>query len=193
MDKNLISISAIGEVALEEPIYMTFGDATIEVRRTLPYAEVLSMVQFVVDFAVTDQPILSGVLSQMVKDFALVKFYTNLDVTIGKDTATIDAIYQEYDILMSFGIIDEVKTKISPRQYKFFNDTVDATAASILAYRNSIRGMVDSLSANAQADAEQMQKAIDMLSGESGEKIGKLIDLAETIHPNNAETVGSAE
>lgn len=190
---NRISVAAIGTVALEEPIYLQIGEATIEIRRSIPYTEILDMVQFAVDFAVTDQPILSGVLNRMVKDFAIVKFYTNLDVIIGKDAATIKDIYDEYDVLMSFGVIDEVKSKISAKQLKFFNETVDETANSILAYRNSVRGMMDALSESAKIDSEQMQQAIDMLSGENGEKLGKLIDMVETIHPKNDTPTVAAE
>ena len=191
MDNKLIPISAIGAATQEEPIYMTFGDVTVEIRRAIPYTEVLDMIQLTVDFAVTDQPILSGALSQMVKDFAIVKFYTNLDVSLGKETATIEGIYNEYNTLMTFGVIDEVKSKISPRQLKFFNDTVAETAQSILAYRNSIRGILDSLGDSAKTDSDQMQRAIDMLSGENGEKLGKLIDFAETIRPQTGPSLGS--
>lgn len=193
MDNKLVPISAIGEVAQEEPIYITFGEATIAVRRNISYVEILDMVQLVVNFAVTDQPILDGALSQMLKDFAIVKFYTNLDVTIGKDTATVEAIYSEYDILMSFGVIDEIKLKISARQLKFFDDTVDKTLNAVIGYKNSVRGMVDSLSESAQSDSDQMQKAIDMLSGENGEKLGKLIDFAETIHPQTGPSTGTVD
>lgn len=193
MDNNRISIAAIGAVAQEEPIYLQVGEATIELRRAIPYTEILDMVQFVVDFVVTDQPILSGVLSRMVKDFAIVKFYTNLDVTIGKDTATINDIYDEYDVLMAFGVIDEVKSKVSAKQLSFFNETVNETAASILAYRNSVRGIMDSLSENAKANSEQMQQAIDMLSGENGEKLGKIIDAAQTIHPKSSTPTAGTE
>lgn len=63
MDNKLVPISAIGEVAHEEPIYMTFGEATVEIRRSISYVEILDMVQFVINYAVTDQPILSGALS----------------------------------------------------------------------------------------------------------------------------------
>lgn len=193
MDNNRISIAAIGAVAQEEPIYLQVGEATIELRRAIPYTEILDMVQFVVDFVVTDQPILSGVLSRMVKDFAIVKFYTNLDVTIGKDTATINDIYDEYDVLMAFGVIDEVKSKVSAKQLSFFNETVNETAASILAYRNSVRGIMDSLGENAKANSEQMQQAIDMLSGENGEKLGKIIDAAQTIHPKSSTPTAGTE
>lgn len=134
MDNKLVPISAIGEVAHEEPIYMTFGEATVEIRRNISYVEILDMVQFVINYAVTDQPILSGALSQMLKDFAIVKFYTNLDVSIGKDAATVEGIYDEYDVLMSYGVIDEVKEKISPRQKEFFFNTVNKTLDSVMRY-----------------------------------------------------------
>lgn len=181
MDNKLIPISSIGEVALEEPIYMTFGEATIGVRRNISYIEILDMVQFVVNFAITDQPILDGALSQMLKDFAIVKFYTDLDITIGKDTATVETIYDEYDVLMSYGVIDEIKTKVSARQLKFFNVTVDETLNSVMAYRNSARGILDSLASEAGGDANTIQSAMDLLGGENADRIASIINAANAI------------
>lgn len=181
MDNNLVSISAIGEVALEEPIYMTFGEATVGVRRNVSYVEILDMVQFVVNFAVTDQPIIDGALSQMLKDFAIVKFYTNLDVSLGKDIATIENIYDEYDILMSFGVIDEIKSKVSPRQLAFFDTTVEKTLEGVKRYQNSARGIMDSLATTAGEDSNVIQSAIDLLSGENAENIATIINTAKTI------------
>lgn len=181
MDNNLVSISTIGEVALEEPIYMTFGEATIGVRRNVSYVEILNMVQFVVNFSVTDQPILDGALSQMLKDFAIVKFYSNLDVSLGKDTTTVEDIYDEYDILMSFGVIDELKTKISARQLKFFNDTVDKTLEEVFRYRNSARGILDSFAESADKDSNAIQSAINLLDGENAEKITTIINAAKMV------------
>lgn len=181
MDNNLVSISTIGEVALEEPIYMTFGGATVGVRRNVSYVEILDMVQFVVNFAVTDQPIIDGALSQMLKDFAIVKFYTNLDVSLGKDTATIEDIYDEYDVLISFGVIDEIKTKISPRQLAFFDTTAEKTLEGVKRYQNSARGIMDSLATTAGEDSNVIQSAIDLMSGENAENIAAIINTAKTI------------
>jgi len=181
MDNKLVPISAIGEVAQEEPIYMTFGDATIEIRRSISYVEILDMVQFVINYAVTDQPILSGALSQMLKDFAIVKFYTNLDVSIGKDTATVEGIYDEYDVLMSYGVIDEVKEKISPRQKEFFFTTVNKTLDSVMRYQNSARGVLDSVAETAGKDSDAIQSAMDLLGGENAEKIAGIINAANAI------------
>lgn len=186
MDNNLVPISAIGEVALEEPIYMTFGEATIGVRRAVSYVEVLDMVQFVVNFAATGQPILDGALSQMLKDFAIVKFYTNLDVSLGKDDATVEGIYDEYDVLMSFGVIDEIKTKISVRQLEFFNKTVDKTLEEVFRYQNSARGILDSLADSADKDSNTIQTAIDLLKGENAEEIASIINAANNISGGKA-------
>ncbi len=181
MDNKLVSISAIGEVAHEEPIYMTFGGATVEIRRSISYVEILDMVQFIINYAVTDQPILSGALSQMLKDFAIIKFYTNLDVSIGKDTATVEGIYDEYDVLMSYGVIDEVKEKISPRQKEFFFTTVNKTLDSVMRYQNSARGVLDSVAETAGKDSDAIQSAMDLLGGENAEKIAGIINAANTI------------
>lgn len=181
MDNKLVPISAIGAVAQEEPIYMTFGDATIEIRRSISYVEILDMVQFVINYAVTDQPILSGALSQMLKDFAIVKFYTNLDVSIGKDAATVEGIYDEYDVLMSYGVIDEVKEKISPRQKEFFFTTVNKTLDSVMRYQNSARGVLDSVAETAGKDSDAIQSAMDLLGGENAEKIAGIINAANAI------------
>lgn len=181
MDNKLVPISAIGEVAHEEPIYMTFGEATVEIRRSISYVEILDMVQFVINYAITDQPILSGALSQMLKDFAIVKFYTNLDVSIGKDTATVEGIYDEYDVLMSYGVIDEVKEKISPRQKEFFFNTVNKTLDSVMRYQNSARGVLDSVAETADKDSNTIQSAMDLLDGENAEKIAGIINAANAI------------
>lgn len=181
MDNKLVPISAIGAVAQEEPIYMTFGGATVEIRRSISYVEILDMVQFVINYAVTDQPILSGALSQMLKDFAIVKFYTNLDVSIGKDAATVEGIYDEYDVLMSYGVIDEVKEKISPRQKEFFFTTVNKTLDSVMRYQNSARGVLDSVAETAGKDSDAIQSAMDLLGGENAEKIAGIINAANAI------------
>lgn len=181
MDNKLIPISAIGEVAQEEPIYVTFGEATVALRRRVSYVEILDMVQFVINFAVTDQPILDGALSRMLKDFAIVKFYTNLDVSIGSEGATVEAIYNEYDVLMTYGVIADIKCKISEQQLRFFNETVDETLANVMRFRNSARGVLDSIAENADKDSNTIQGAIDMLSGENADKITDIINAARTI------------
>lgn len=186
MDNKLVPISVIGEVALEEPIYVTFGDATVELRRRVSYVEILDMIQFVVNFAVTDQPILDGALSRMLKDFAIVKFYTNLDVSIGSEGATVEGIYDEYDVLMAYGVIDDIKCKISERQLRFFNETVDETLANIMRFRNSARGVLDSMATDADRNVNSVQAAMNLLNGENADRIADIINAANNISGDKA-------
>ena len=65
---------------------------------------------------------------------------------------------------------------------KFFNETLDATLDSIMAYRNSAVGIIDALSQNAQQDTQNMESAMGMINDpEQMEKLGKLLKFAGEI------------
>lgn len=181
MDK--ININTFGTLPAPESIYQDFGGVTVEIKKRIPYTDILNMVQFGVDFSVTDDPIVSGVVVEMVKDLALVKFYTNLEVSLGEDGAALSDIYNEYDVLKTLGIIESVREKINKEQLAFFEKTLDTTIAGLLAFRNSARGILESITASSQADVSKIQEALDLFKGENGEKLGRLMQYAHEIHP----------
>lgn len=189
MDK--IKINAFGNIPTPEVIYQDFSGITIEIKKRIPYTEVLNMVQFGVDFSVTDEPVVSGVVSEMIKDFAIIKFYTNLEVSLGEDGAELSDVYNEYDVLKTLGVVESVKEKVDKEQLRFFEKTLSATIEGIVAYRNSARGMLESITASSQADISKIQEALDLFKGENGEKLGRLIQYAHEIHPvPDAPTTG---
>lgn len=181
MDK--IKISALKVAATPEVVYQDFAGVTVEIKKRIPFTDILNMVQFGVDFSVTDEPVVSGVVGEMIKDFAIVKFYTNLDISLGEDGAELADIYAEYDTLKTLGIIESVRAKVAVDQLAFFERTLDATIASILSYRNSARGILESITTGSQADVSKIQEALDLFKGENGEKLGRLIQYAHEIHP----------
>ena len=68
----------------------------------------------------------------------------------------------------------------------FFNKTLDETLESIIAYRNSAKGIVDALAENAEQDINKMQGAIDLLSDEEKNKqLSKMIKFAEELQNPN--------
>lgn len=183
MDNNRISISTIGAAPTVEPIYLQAGEATIEIVPQISYEKMVDMVQFVIDYAVTDQPILSGLIQNIITDFAIIRFYTNLEVAIERPGATLEEIYREYSILQTYDIIGQVKARVDTKQLSFFYDAVQKTLSGIFSYRNSARGIIDAISATAGKDSEAIQSALDMLKGENGEKLAKLIQFSEGTHP----------
>lgn len=181
MDNNRIAISALGKVAPREILYLQVGETTVELKKRLTSKEILDMVQFIVDYTITDQPIISGVVSQMIFDFAMVSAYTNLELAITIKGKELEEIYNEYDILSEFDIFEEIRQKVDRKQLSLIERTAKITIDSVITYRNSARGIIDSLSGAAEDDADKMQKAISMLNGESGEQLANLIQFSHEI------------
>ncbi len=59
--------------------------------------------------------------------------------------------------------MNQIIPKIDEGQMQFFNETLDATLESIMAYRNSAVGIIDALSQNAKQDTENTEFAMDMM------------------------------
>lgn len=182
MDNNRISIAAIGTVAQEEPIYLQIGDATIEVRRRISYEEILNMMQWCIDMIVGEKPFMSAPLNRIVKDFAILNAYTNLDLGVTHSYEEMSDIYAEYDIIQAFGVMSNVLEKIDKEQVSFFETTLDVTLESILAYRNSAKGIVDALAIDADTDSARMEKAMTFLqNSEQQEKVKTILEAAKAI------------
>ncbi len=78
--------------------------------------------------------------------------------------------------------MNQIIPKIDEGQMQFFNETLDATLESIMAYRNSAVGIIDALSQNAKQDTENMESAMGMINDpEQMEKLGKLLKFAGEI------------
>ena len=185
MDK--IKLSAMGAPAEPAVSYVQIGDATIEITTQLPYEQVLDMIQFCIDHIINDRPFISEPMKVIVKNCALLKFYTNLDMDFLDNAVEMREIYEEYDLIDRFEVIDRVtavinQTDSGARQLEFFNNTLDATLQSIMAYRNSAMGIVDALSDAAKSSTNNMQEAIDMLGDEEqNQKLIRLLNFAEQI------------
>lgn len=182
MDANRIPIAAIGTVAQEEPIYVQIGEATIEVRRRISYEEILNMMQWSIDMIVGEKPFMSAPLNRIVKDFAILNAYTNLDLGITHSYDEMSDIYAEYDILQAFDVMSNILEKIDKRQIEFFESTLDETLLSILAYRNSAKGIVDALAADADQDNAKMGEALKILTDPAQQdQVRSLIETAKAI------------
>ena len=99
MDNNRIPVSAFGAVAQEEPIYLQIGEATIELRHRISYEEILNMMQWCIDMIVGERPFMSAPLNRIVKDFAILNAYTNLDMGITHAYTEMSDLYAEYDVI----------------------------------------------------------------------------------------------
>lgn len=182
MDNNRISISAIGAAPTVEPIYLQVGEATIEVKPRISYEEILNMMQWCIDMIVGEKPFMSAPLNRIVKDFAILNAYTNLDLGVTHEYSDMSTIYQEYDIVKAHGVLENVMLKIDADQIAFFEETLDKTLESILAYRNSAKGIIDALAADAENDSEKLEKALNIMSDTNSQsQIKTIIETAKAI------------
>lgn len=188
MDK--IKLNTMGVFPKVEPVWIKIGDADVEVTPYIPYEKMLDMIQWVIDYVINDRPFLSAPLVRIMKDFAILKFYTNFDFSFLENFHEMSEIYQEYDFIQRFELLDQVKPLLDDKQMAFFEKTTKETLDSIIAYRNSAQGIMETLAANAKRDTSAMQEAIDMLGDdENGKKLAALMQFAAEI--KGVDTNGS--
>lgn len=182
MDANRISLSTLGEIPAIDKKYLQVGEATIEVTPTLRYTQILDMIQWSVELLVSDKPFVSAALVKMVEDFAILNAYTNLNLGITKPFDTIDEIYAEYDRVAYFKIMENLLPKIDGEQVRFYKETLEKTLKSIVDYRNSAKGIIDTLSREAEEDSEKMEKVFSfMKDAEQQESVKNILEAAKAI------------
>lgn len=177
-----IKLANLGPIE-ESPIeYVQIGDAVLQVKKYIPYEEMLDMIQWCIDYIINDRPFISAPLKKIIKDLAVLNFFTNVDTSFLTEYHDMKDIYEEYDLVYRHNAMDQIIPKIDEGQMKFFNETLDATLESIMAYRNSAVGIVDALVENAKKDTGDMEKALAFMNqGDNGEKIANLLKFAEEI------------
>ena len=155
-----IKLNTLGAIE-EDPIeYMNIGQTVVTVHKYIPYEQMLDMIQWCIDYIINDRPFISAPLKKIIKDFAVLNFYTNFDFAFLTEYHEMADIYAEYDLVYRFDVMAKVKEFIDPGQMDFFENTLDETLESIMKYRNSAVGIVDALAENAQKDTEQMSAAL---------------------------------
>lgn len=182
MDNNRISINTLTAAPEKDSIFLEIGGATIEVKPHVSTEELMATMEWVVNVVCGDNPFISAPLLRMVKDFAIIGAYTNLDCSIINKGQDMSEIYREYDVINSLGIMENIVPKLDAKQIAFFETMTDKTLESIIAYRNSAKGIVDALAADAKLDTKQMEEAMDILNNPNKqEQIKTIIETAKAI------------
>lgn len=178
MAENTIKLNSLGLIEEIAPQYVQIGEAVVTVKRSIPYEQMLDMIQWCIDYIINDRPFISAPLKRIIKDFAILNFYTNFDFTFLTEYHSMSDIYGEYDFVVHFGVMEKVLQFIDQNELKFFNETLDETLESIMKYRNSAMGIVDNISEKAKVDGETIQQAMQLFEDE--EKAKQLMTIIKT-------------
>lgn len=182
MADNRIKLNSLGVIEEVAPQYVQIGEAVVTVERFIPYEKMLEMIQWCVDYIINDRPFISAPLKQIIKDFAILNFYTNFDFNFLTEYHDMADIYAEYDFVYRFGVMEKVSQFIDQGQIKFFNETLEETLKSIIDYKNSAQGIVDTISEVAKQSGDNIERTLNFLNeGDNADKIANLLHFAEEI------------
>lgn len=178
-----VSLISIGVPPTFEPQTVQIGEATIQIKTRLPYETLFEMIDWCIKLIVQDRPYVSEPLKVIISDFAVLKYYTNFEIDEPLAAPTAKEIYEFYDLVKSYNIVDKIKTYIDAQQLDFFNYSLTETLKSVVAYKNSVYGVIEEIAKNAETLTKNMEQSLDMVQGknENAEMINKIIKTAEVL------------
>ncbi len=155
-----VSFSKLGLKKKAETVKVQLTDEIeVEVLQYLPINDKLNLIAAVLNGSADENNFANPVKIAIVANLEIVKAYTNLSFTEKQleDTAKL------YDLLEENDIINKVIMNIPPMEYEFLLDGIDKTIKAYYDYRNSIFGILDTVSqdySNLQLDADKIKESI---------------------------------
>lgn len=182
---NLVDLNLIGELQEGEVKYLQIGEACIEVKSKLPYKKLFEVIEWVLAQLIDTRTYLSYPLQRILTDIAIVKFYTNLDLSeMDLVTYDVNKTYGIYDLITQYKILDKVLQFIDSSQIKFIENGILDTAKGIIAYRNSAAGILDILTSKEQTTENGLENLLQEIQDpDTLQTINNLLKAAEEIQP----------
>lgn len=160
-----IKLNTLG-VKEHEIKYVPYGNIVIEVKTSLPYEEIMDLIQWAINYTMGDRTFISEPLKRIMADLAIIKGFTNLDVDrIEMNDCSASEVYEMYDIVKST-VLDLIKENIDKEQLKFFNDCFEKTLDSLIIYSNSAAGILEKIQNDKMAQTMQIDTFKDFLEND---------------------------
>ena len=154
-----VSFTKLGLKKKEEIKNITINDQVIEVKQYLPISDKINIITNVIENSADDNNFANPVKVEVFANLEIMYAYTNINFT---DKQKEDPT-KLYDLLEENGVIAEVIAAIPENEYALLLGWIDETIESFYKYRNSVLGILDTISAdysNLSLDATNLQKQI---------------------------------
>lgn len=154
-----IPFSKLGLKVNNEVTILTRGDQEIEVRQYLPMTEKLDVISDIVNQSVDNNGFYNPVKVKIFMVIEVISAYTNLSFTAKQKEDPLKL----YDLLISTGLFNDVVQLISPEDWKEIQDSTWSTISNIYQYRNSVLGILESIStdySNLSLEASDIQQRL---------------------------------
>lgn len=148
------------------------NDLNIEVKQYLPVNDKLNLIGRVLMNSADENYFSNPVKIETVGAVEIIMAYTNLSFTEKQK----EDIAKLYDLLESNGIINKIIEAIPTEEYNFLIEGIDATVESVYTYRNSIYGILDTISqdySNLNFNIEDISKKL--ANGENIELVKNIV------------------
>ena len=154
-----IPFSKLGLKMNNEVTMVVHGDQEIEVRQYLPMTEKLDVISDIVNQSVDNNGFYNPVKVKIFMAIEVVSAYTNLSFTAKQKEDPLKL----YDLLISTGLFNKVVQAISSEDWKEIQDSTWSTISNIYQYRNSVLGILESIStdySNLSLEASDIQQRL---------------------------------
>lgn len=136
-----------------------FNEQTIEVKRYLPVNDKLELISTVLNNSADENNFANPVKVEVFATIAIIEAYTNISFTDKQK----ENITKLYDMLVSSELYNKVLNTIPAHEISNLFDALNSTIDAVYKYRNSILGVLESVSADYSGlnlDALNIQKAL---------------------------------
>lgn len=179
MDK--ININSFATISETIPVYVQAGEITYEILPRISTDALLEGIQWAISVIVDDRPFISYPVQKILLDLAMVRTFTSIAI----DDEELLRSGEIYDILNASGVFDQVWRSVAADQMELFEDGITKSLKSIIDYKNSARGIVDALSAQATDSTAAMEKNLAFIADEGNlEQIRGLLAAANKLGYN---------
>ena len=154
-------------------IAFKFKDFEIEIKTYLSIGEKLDIITNILNNSVDDKGYYNVGQLKMYTELEIIYNYTNISFTEKQK----ENVVKLYDSLVSSGLIAAVLNNMNAEEYTFIYNTTKAQIENIYKYRNSVVGVLDTIStdySNLNLNIDDLQKKLT--NGENIELLKEIMD-----------------
>jgi hypothetical protein len=155
-----VSFTKLGLKINQENTTIMYGEQPIEIKQYLPVNDKLTLISNVINSAMADDTnFINPLKVQIFFALEVMSYYTNINFTEKQK----DDPAKLYDMLVCNGLLAQVINAISANEYETLEDSLWDSIEAIYAYKNSVMGIIETLSAdysNLKFDAENIQQTL---------------------------------
>jgi len=136
-----------------------YFDQEIEVKQYLPIQDKLQLISSVVNLSSDDNGFINLVKVNTFMELYLVYYYTNIEFNEEEK----DNFIQTYDLLSQSALLKNVLLNIPEDELEIIEEGVYSTISELYAYKNSVMGILENISAdysNLDLEASKIQQKL---------------------------------